>query len=204
MAESAISLDEGIVMSPLDQVYADYDADPAFNFLRKDATQIVKGEGQANRPDVVFVGEAPGRDEDKLGRPFAGNAGRKFDEFLDTIGVSRSSVYVTNIVKYRPKENRDPTWGEIQASKSYLDRELELLDCDIIVPLGRHALSVFLPNHQLKEAHGRSFEIKYNGRDVYIVPQYHPAVVLYNPRMLETMLNDFNQIGLVLDALGGE
>lgn len=184
----------------LDQVYSEYDADPAFEHLRKTAKQIVKGEGPID-PLVIFIGEAPGANEDKVGRPFVGRAGKYFEQLLESIGVARKDVFVTNIVKYRPKENRDPTYGEIMASKAYLDRELACLDCRVIVPMGRHALSVFLPQYQLKEVHGRSFEVD----DKHIVPQYHPAIGgIYNPKQFgPVMMADFQQIGLVLDALSG-
>lgn len=182
----------------LDQVYLDYDRDPAFEFLRRDSTQIVKGVGPLD-PAIILIGEAPGKEEDKGGIPFVGRSGEFLNVLLDSIGLTRDAVFITNIVKYRPKENRDPTYGEIMASKGYLDRELAFLDCDVIVPLGRHALSVFLPSHQLKEAHGRSFEV---GEET-IIPQYHPAVggVYRKEEMGPVMLNDFKQIGLVLDAM---
>lgn len=187
-------------LETLDRVYEDYDADPAFEHLRKHATQIVKGIGPT-KPLVIFIGEAPGRDEDKSGEPFVGRAGKFFNELLSSIGLARDDVYITNIVKYRPKDNRDPTYGEILASKQYLDRELALLDCNVIVPLGRHALSVFLPQNQLREVHGRSIEQK----NEFIIPQYHPAIGgIYNPKVYgPIMRRDFETIGLVLDALEG-
>lgn len=181
----------------LDRVYADYDADPAFDLLRRDARQIVRGEGPLD-PYVIFIGEAPGRNEDEAGRPFVGKAGDYFNKLLESIRLRREDVFVTNVVKYRPKENRDPTYGEIMQSKAYLDRELAILNCRIIVPLGRHALSVFVPDQQLKEVHGRSIERE--GR--FIVPQYHPAIGgIYNKEKFgPIMMADFKQIELVLDA----
>lgn len=181
----------------LDRVYADYEADPTFDLLRRNAKQIVKGAGPTD-PLVIFIGEAPGANENDTGIPFVGRAGKYFDELLESIGLARKDVFVTNIVKYRPKENRDPTYGEITASKEYLDRELSLLDCNIIVPMGRHALSVFLPQFQLREVHGRNFEVE--GK--VIIPQYHPAIGgIYNPKTYgPIMMHDFQTIGLVLDA----
>lgn len=183
----------------LEKVYADYDSDPAFAALRAGATQIVKGEGPTD-PLAIFIGEAPGKNEDEQGRPFVGRAGKFFDELLQNIGVTRSDVFITNIVKYRPNNNRDPLYGEITASKMYLDRELALLDCNIIVPMGRHALSVFYP-YQLKEAHGRTYEK--NG--LYIIPQYHPAIGgIYNREKYgPIMKQDFKQIAFLMDALAG-
>jgi DNA polymerase len=181
----------------LDQIYLDYANDTAFDFLRRDSNKLVKGTGPLD-PAVIFIGEAPGANEDKKGLPFVGRAGHYLDKLLKSIELDRADVFMTNIVKYRPKDNRDPTYGEIVQSKKYLDRELALLDCNIIVPLGRHALSVFLPNHQLKEAHGRSFHIE----SEVIIPQYHPAVGLYRPDAMGPVLeSDFQQIALVLDAL---
>lgn len=185
------------VPDTLEKVYADYDADPAFEHLRKYATQIVKGQGPSD-PLAIFIGEAPGKNEDIEGKPFVGKAGEYFNELLDSIDLSREDVFVTNIVKYRPKDNRDPTFGEIALSKQYLDRELALLSCNLIVPLGRHASSVFLPDKQLRETHGRSVV-----RNNYtIIPQYHPAIGgIYNKEVYGPIsMSDFQQIALVLDA----
>lgn len=182
----------------LDKVYKDYEADPAFEHLRRTATQIVKGEGPTD-PLAIFIGEAPGKNEDETGRPFVGRAGKYFDQLLASIGVSRSDVFITNVVKYRPKDNRDPSFGEITRSKMYLDRELALLDCKIIVPMGRHALSVFIPM-SLRDSHGRAFEIE---NDRLVIPQYHPAIGgIYNTKTYgPIMMNDFKQIGLAIDAV---
>ena len=182
----------------LDKVYSDYAADLALAHLKAGATQLVRGVGPTD-PLAVFIGEAPGKNEDTHGVPFVGRAGQYFDELLESIGVARSDVFITNIVKYRPKDNRDPTFGEIATSKSYLDRELAILDCKIIVPMGRHALSVFLPT-QLRDAHGRATEMP-DGK--YLVPQYHPAIGgIYNKKVYgPIMMNDFQNIGILMDAL---
>jgi uracil-DNA glycosylase family 4 len=182
----------------LDKVYSDYEADPAFQHLKAGATRLVKGVGPTD-PLAVFIGEAPGKNEDEKGVPFVGRAGKYFDELLESIGVVRGDVFITNIVKYRPKDNRDPTYGEIATSKAYLDRELAVLNCKIIVPMGKHALSVFFPS-QLRDAHGRVSE-QANG--TFVVPQYHPAIGgIYNRKVYDPIMkNDFQNIGILMDAL---
>jgi len=185
----------------LDELYNQYDQDIAFNRLKTHATQIVKGEGPLDAL-IAFVGEAPGKYEDEQGKPFVGPAGRVFDSLLASIEVARTDVFVTNVVKFRPKgnrpgkENREPTWGEVEASKKYIEHELSLLETKIICPMGRHALSLFFPEHKLSVKHG----IKIVKDDLIYVPLYHPAVALYNPDMESVLFEDFNRLGVILDA----
>jgi DNA polymerase len=185
----------------LEKVWTDYEADPFLSVLRRNATQLVKGVGPPD-PLVIFVGEAPGATEDKMGIPFVGRAGKFFDELLASIDLSRDDVYVTNTVKYRPRNdgrNRPPTFGEVAKSKEYLDRELALLDCNVIVPLGRHACSVFIPDPKLNQIHGRIIE---QGSE-FIIPQYHPAIggIYRRGEYGPIMMDDFKKISIVLDAL---
>ena len=161
--------------------------------LAASATQLVMGEGNPDA-DVMFVGEAPGATEDKLGRPFVGAAGKFLDEMLASIDLKREDVYITNIVKYRPPENRDPLPEEVEAFKPFLLEQIKVIHPKLIVFLGRHAMSVFLPELKVSQAHGRAY--RRNGQ-VYM-PLYHPAAALYNGGLREQLLDDFAGIPSVL------
>lgn len=128
----------------LDQIGADIIANNICPDLAKQATQLVLGTGDPNA-DVVFIGEAPGKKEDATGEPFVGASGRFLNEMLDSIGLTREQIYITNIVKYRPPENRDPSKQEKQAFLPYLQRQLEVIAPKVVVTLGRHSANCFLP-----------------------------------------------------------
>mgnify|MGYP001154100488 CR=1 FL=1 len=164
--------------------------------LAEAATQLVMGEGNA-AADIVFIGEAPGATEDKLGRPFVGAAGKFLDEMLASIDLKREDVYITNIVKYRPPGNRDPLPDEIEAFKPFLMEQLDIIEPKLTIFLGRHAMNVFLPSLKISQAHGRAF--RRDGR-VYM-PLFHPAAALYNGGMRDTLLEDFSGIPLVVQQL---
>ncbi|HUC20220.1 MAG TPA: uracil-DNA glycosylase [Candidatus Polarisedimenticolaceae bacterium] len=164
--------------------------------LAATATQLVMGEVNLDA-DVVFIGEAPGANEDKLGRPFVGAAGKFLDEMLHSIGFQRSDVYITNIVKYRPPGNRDPLPEEIAAFKPFLFRQLAIIQPQLVVFLGRHSMSVFLPQLKISQVHGRAFR---RAGQVYM-PLYHPAAALYNGGMRAELLDDFAGIPQVLAQL---
>ncbi|HUC87464.1 MAG TPA: uracil-DNA glycosylase [Candidatus Saccharimonadales bacterium] len=164
--------------------------------LAASATQLVMGEGSPDS-EVVFIGEAPGATEDKLGRPFVGAAGKFLDEMLASIKLARSDVYITNIVKYRPPDNRDPLPEEVAAFKPYLLEQLAVIQPKLVVFLGRHAMNVFLPQLKISQAHGRAFR---RSGQVYM-PLYHPAAALYNGGMRDELLSDFAGIPNVLTQL---
>jgi uracil-DNA glycosylase len=164
--------------------------------LAAGATQLVMGEGNPDA-EVVFIGEAPGANEDKLGRPFVGAAGKFLDEMLASIKLARTDVYITNIVKYRPPGNRDPLPEEVAAFKPYLLEQLSIIQPKLVVFLGRHAMNVFLPKLKISQAHGRAFR---QAGQVYM-PLYHPAAALYNGGMREEHLSDFAGIPQVLAQL---
>lgn len=151
----------------------------------------VPGDGNP-RSAVVFVGEAPGAKEDAAGRPFVGSAGKILDQLLASIGLTRADVYVTNIVKFRPPENRDPTQHEKDACAPFLDEELAIIRPRVIVPLGRHALSHFLPDVPIGDAHGKPYAQQ--GAPT-IFPLYHPAAALHNPRLRQTLSDDMRALG---------
>ncbi|KKT87289.1 MAG: Phage SPO1 DNA polymerase-related protein [candidate division Kazan bacterium GW2011_GWB1_45_10] len=161
--------------------------------LRRGCIQAVPGEGNPNSP-VVFIGEGPGRVEDEEGRPFVGPAGKLLTNLLESVGWQRSDVYITNVVKCRPPENRDPLPEEVEEHKEFLQRELDLIQPKLIVLLGRHALHWFLPDEKISQCKGRA---KRKGDRVYF-PIYHPAAALHNPNLASTLKEDFLKIPAVL------
>jgi uracil-DNA glycosylase len=170
--------------------------------LAKAATQLVFGDGSADA-EIVFIGEAPGKNEDLQGKPFVGAAGKFLDEMLSSIGLKREDVYITNIVKYRPPNNRDPYPDEKQAFLPYLKAQLEAIKPLIIVTLGRHSLNCFLPDLSISQCHGKPKRVRVESRkskveSLVILPLYHPASVLYNGAMRETLIEDFAKIPVIL------
>lgn len=164
--------------------------------LRRSATQLVFADGNPDA-EIVFIGEAPGAKEDQLGKPFVGAAGKFLDEMLGGIGLKREDVYITNIVKYRPPANRDPLPEEITAFMPYLKSQLAIIKPKLVVFLGRHAMSVFLPQLRISQVHGQPKRL--NGQ-VYL-PLFHPAAALYNGGMRQTLIEDFNKIPAILKQL---
>jgi len=155
--------------------------------------------GQGNhQAKIMFVGEAPGFWEDKTGHPFCGAAGKVLDELLNSIGLERKEVYITNLLKCRPPQNRDPKLEEIQACTPYLERQIEIIGPEIICPLGRYSMKFLMEKFGLKneiqpisKIHGKIFEVKNLFQGIKIVPLYHPATATYNPKMKETLKKDF-------------
>ena len=164
--------------------------------LRDGATQLVFADGSPDA-EIVFIGEAPGKKEDELGKPFVGAAGKFLDEMLQGIGLKREDIYITNIVKYRPPGNRDPEPEEIKVFIPYLLKQIEIIKPKLIVFLGRHAMSVFLPQLKISQVHGQPK--RFRGQ-VYL-PLFHPAAALYNGGMRETLIEDFNKIPAILKQL---
>ena len=157
-------------------------------------SNLVFGEGNINC-QVMFVGEAPGVNEDRLKRPFVGRGGKLLDEMIKSLGWKREDVYITNIVKRRPPENRDPLPDEIEAYKPYLTRQIVIIDPKVIITLGRFSMNYFLPLAKITRDHGRVFNI--DGRVVF--PVYHPAAALRSPiQMMGVLKEDFQKIPKVL------
>lgn len=158
--------------------------------LKKIATQPVY---EINEPksEIVFIGEAPGLNEDKQGKPFVGAAGKLLEELLNTIGYTRDDVYVTNVVKYRPPNNRDPSPEEKDACRAWVNAELLLIKPRVIIPLGKHALERFIPDLKISLAHGQAYE---HPTGIPIFAMYHPAVALYNPTLKSTLEKDFERL----------
>lgn len=190
--------------------------------LRAGAKQLVFGEGNA-AAEIVFIGEAPGKNEDIQGKPFVGAAGKFLDEMLGGIGLQREDIYITNIVKYRPPNNRDPLPEEKKAFLPYLQAQLEIIQPKVLVTLGRHSMSCFLPDLQISQIHGQPKRIKIafskyyfeeqTGRReasgvqgslaIVILPLFHPAAALYNGGMRQTLIDDFNRIPHIMKTVSG-
>lgn len=165
--------------------------------LRDQATQLVLGVGNPNA-DIVFIGEAPGKTEDEQGEPFVGASGKFLNEMLAMIDLKREDIYITNIVKYRPPDNRDPTPDEKKTFLPYLQSQLEVIKPKVVITLGRHSLNCFLPDLQISKVHGQpkrvKLSLKQNSDDVLevvIMPLYHPAAALYNGSQRQTLIDDF-------------
>ncbi|HEX5447650.1 MAG TPA: uracil-DNA glycosylase [Candidatus Saccharimonadales bacterium] len=181
----------------LEQIKADILNQNICPDLAQQAKQIVFGDGSPDA-DMVFVGEAPGKNEDEQGLPFVGAAGKFLDEMLSGIGLKRADVYITNIVKYRPPGNRDPYPDEKAAFLPFLRSQLEVIKPKLVIPLGRHSMGVLLPpDLRISECHGQPK--RYKGQ-VYL-PLFHPAAALYNGAMRQTLVDDFSRIPKVLAAI---
>jgi uracil-DNA glycosylase len=180
----------------LDQIKADIIKNNVCPDLAQEATQLVFGDGNPNA-DMVFIGEAPGKNEDLQGKPFVGAAGKFLNEMLAGIGLNREDVYITNIVKYRPPENRDPYPDEKVAFLPFLRSQLEVIAPKLVVTLGRHSMDSLLPGLQISKVHGQPK--RYKGQ-VYL-PLFHPAAALYNGAMRQTLVDDFARIPRVLAAI---
>jgi uracil-DNA glycosylase family 4 len=162
--------------------------------LAEGRTQVVFGSGHP-QADLMFVGEAPGFHEDKQGVPFVGQAGKLLDKLLAGIGLTRSDVFVANVLKCRPPGNRDPQPDEIQACEGHLWKQIELIQPKVVATLGNFATKL-LSGRQLgiTRVHGQEQETTLGGNKVLLYPLYHPAAALYTPRMLEVLEGDFRRL----------
>lgn len=184
----------------LEQIKADIVESNICPDLAKSTTQLVMGHGNPDA-DIVFIGEAPGKTEDLQGKPFVGAAGKLLEEMLATIELSRADVYITNIVKYRPPNNRDPSANEKKAFWPFLVREFEVIEPKIIVTLGRHSMEYFLPEMRIAQIHGQPKRIKFGDTKLVIMPLYHPAAALYNGGLRQTLFDDFANVPAVFNLL---
>jgi len=188
----------------LDQIKADILAKNICPDLAKQATQLVFGSGNPSA-EVVFIGEAPGKNEDLKGEPFVGAAGKFLDEMLASVNLKRSDIYITNIVKYRPPNNRDPLPEEKEAFLPFLYAQLAAIAPKVIVTLGRHSTNCFLPGLQISHIHGQPKRIKVRvyGEELawVILPLYHPAAALYNGGMRQVLLDDFATVPAIINKI---
>lgn len=184
----------------LDTLAADIIAKNICPDLALQATQLVMGDGNIDA-DIVFIGEAPGRKEDETGLPFVGASGKFLDEMLAAAGLSRSDVYITNIVKYRPPQNRDPSREEKAAFSPYLEKQLEIIKPKVVVTLGRHSMEYFLPDAIIGEMHGQPQRLAFGNGFITVIPLYHPAAALYNGALRQTLMSDFLTIPAIIATL---
>lgn len=169
--------------------------------LCKTRSKSVPGEGNFNAK-ILFVGEAPGANEDRTGIPFCGAAGKFLDQMLNEIGLSREEVFITNTVKCRPPENRDPEEEEKSICRNFLEKQFNIINPKIIVCLGRHSLATFLPTvKNISGAHGKAYK-KPNGQ--VFLPLYHPAAALHNGGLRQTLINDFKKIPIIIKQIESE
>ncbi|HYG84288.1 MAG TPA: uracil-DNA glycosylase [Verrucomicrobiae bacterium] len=187
----------------LDQIKADILNQNICPDLAKTATNLVMGDGNVNAK-IVFIGEAPGKNEDQQGLPFVGAAGKFLNEMLASIQLERQDIYITNIVKYRPPNNRDPLPDEKKAFWPFLVRQLDVIEPEIIVTLGRHSMEYFLPGMKISQIHGEPKRITIGKRKTVIVPLFHPAAALYNGSLRQTLLDDFSRIPKIITLIESE
>jgi len=184
-------------MKTLPEIHA-YWAEHCVCELRKTAIQPVFGNGNPHA-DVVFIGEAPGKKEDETGVPFMGAAGKFLGEMLKSIKMKREDIYITNIVKYRPPNNRDPEPNEKEECREWMVEELNAIHPKLIVFLGRHSMSHFFPELKISEAHGKLITKTIPGiNTTHFLPLYHPAAALYNGGLRADLMSDFKKIPLAL------
>lgn len=161
--------------------------------LYKTAINGVSGEGPVDAR-VMFVGEAPGRNEDETGRPFVGRAGKLLTQLLESIGLTRSKVFITSVIKHRPPKNRPPKPLEVKACKHWLDKQMSIIKPKLVVPLGRFGMEYFLPGETITTAHGKMFTLPTR----LVFPVYHPAYGLRSTKALAAIRDDFIRLKAVL------
>lgn len=169
--------------------------------LKKGATKLVFGSGNTEA-SILCIGEGPGMNEDKEGNPFVGRAGKLLDTLFPIAGIERKKVFITNIVHHRPPGNRDPEPGEIEAYGKYLDKIIKIIDPKVIITLGRYSMGKFLPDVYISQVHGKKFDVTVNGKQVLVIPMYHPAASLRNGNVLNQEKADFFKLKDILEDLG--
>lgn len=191
-------------LETIQQEIEDLSASPLYGYRRENDYQPVIGEGS---PDarVMFIGEAPGKQEAQTGRPFVGAAGRVLDELLESIDMKREQVYITNVVKDRPPDNRDPKEAEIELYAPFLRRQIEIIQPKVIATLGRFAMEFILEEfdrpelgRKISALHGKPLEAEAGYGKVVILPLFHPAVALYRRDQRGTLEEDFQVLREIL------
>ncbi len=172
--------------------------------LRKNCIQVVPGAGAA-KARIMFIGEAPGKKEDETGVPFVGAAGKFLDEMLEIIKLKRKDIYIANICKCRPPENRDPLPIEVATCWPWLLAQIKIIQPKLIITLGKHSMERFLPGFKISQVHGKAMrrEIEDMGKQVFYT-LYHPAAALYNGSMRKTLIKDFKQIPRIIAKIENE
>jgi DNA polymerase len=165
--------------------------------LKKQASNLVFGEGSADA-DILFLGEAPGYWEDIKGRPFVGNAGALLNQLLQSIKLQREEVFITNVICFRPPDNRDPLPEEITAFAPYVDEIIKTIDPKMIVTLGRFSMAKFIPGAKITAVHGEPHSVDWKGRKLTIIPMFHPAAALRSGEVLRLEKEDFLKLPAVI------
>jgi len=165
--------------------------------LHSGRTQAVPGEGPLHA-DIMFIGEGPGFHEDRQGRPFVGAAGQFLEELLAGIGMTRQQVYIANVIKCRPPGNRDPLPEELAACAPYLDRQIELIRPKVIITLGRYSMYRYFPDQSITKIHGQPKRVG----DVLVVPMFHPAAALHQPKWRPIVEADFKKLPQLIAEAG--
>ncbi|EKE18709.1 MAG: Phage SPO1 DNA polymerase-related protein [uncultured bacterium] len=167
-------------------------------------SHIVIGDGNLDA-EILFIGEAPGKNEDKLGIPFIGSSGRILDKMLESINLKREDVYITNILKCRPPENRDPLPEEVYDCQPWLEQQIKIINPKLIITLGRFSLNCFLPEVKISQVHGELFDIEINNIGTKkILPFYHPAAARQNRKTRVLFEEDFAKIPAILKQIKKE
>lgn len=173
---------------------------PLYEYRKQNKYFPVVGEG-SHLAKIMFIGEAPGKNEAEQARPFCGASGKFLDQMIESIGLKRADVYITNVVKDRPPENRDPSQEEIELYAPFLDRQIEIIQPKVIATLGRFSMVYIMTRlgladslRSISDMHGKEFTARADYGDVVIVPLYHPAVALYNGSQRELLLADFQTL----------
>ena len=161
--------------------------------IARNCQNAVPGEGDPDAK-IMFIGEAPGADEDAQGRPFVGRSGQLLRQTIAESNIKVDKVFITNIVKYRPPENRDPLPEEIEACRDWLDRQIQIIEPATIVTLGRFSMTKFLPNARISQVHGQGQEIEFLGEKYFLVTMYHPAFALRGTSNLAEFKKDFSNL----------
>lgn len=165
--------------------------------LAKRAQDIVHGEG-SQVAEIMLIGEAPGYHESIQRRPFVGRSGQLLRKTLEEINLPAERFFISNIIKVRPPDNRDPSPKEILAFKPFLDKEIELLQPKLIITLGRFSMAKFLEGVKISQIHGRLHSLRWQGLNLFVLPMYHPAAALRSSQVKESFINDFKKINKIL------
>src|SRR5215217_8387008 len=168
--------------------------------LHRSRTNAVPGEGPTHA-EIMFIGEGPGANEDKQGRPFVGASGKFLDQLLAQAGVTRTDVFITNVVKCRPPGNRDPLPDEVEiCTSNYLQHQIEIVNPSIIVTLGRHSMGLFFKGAKITQIHGQMRKVE----DRFVIAMYHPAAALHQLSLKSTIMADFAKLPELLKEARAE
>ena len=178
------------------QLEADWESLPLVSSM----AETVPGDGNAEA-EIMFIGEAAGRNELIQRRPFVGQAGKLLQKELEKLGLKREDIYISNVVKARPPDNRDPLPEEIEAYRPYLDDEIEAIDPVVIVTLGRFSMGKFIPGVKISQVNGRLHKVHFRGKDRFVLPFFHPAAALRQGVFMEKFMADFQKLPKIVEYI---